>query len=376
MARKLALKRLRPSDLSFFSAHLKSGLTRGKQKGFNLDKSVVEGEFFPSLTSVLITRPKKAIHLDLLLFGPGSGPVETLSRKIKIDAKNFRLNGEVINNPADSPARYDILQANDFALIEFAGEAEPTAVKVLLISGATAADRQLHHSLVEFFPRGSMRPLSTDELTALVASAAPADDHPIYQWSGPSELEDIAGGGARSIEQLNLRSRGRGLTQDELQDAKAAAELTGQRGEALVNRLLSASGLADVESFEWTASENAIAPYDFRVVRSGITRHVDVKSTSGDFANPVHLSYAELRTACLQRVPYDLYRVFELNGDRPRMRIAENVGPQLLPVLQVLESLPKGIVPDSVSVAPEFLQFGPGEYELDSLDAADSREEG
>lgn len=375
MVRKLALKKLRSSDLSFFSSYLERGLTRGKQKGFNLDKAVVEGEFFPSLTSLLVTRPKKAIHLDLLLSGPGLAGVEALSRKIKIDAKNFRLNGEVINNPAEAPQRFDGLAPDDYALIDFVGESEPTTVRVLLISAAEPVDALLHKAFAARFPQGSMRSLTTDELAALVAQAGSIPEHPIHLWADDARLEDIASGGSESIERLNARSGGRGLTQDELQVAKAAAELTGQRGEELVNRFLSELRLPGLEAFDWVASENAIAPFDFRVVIGGIVRNVDVKSTAGAFENPVHLSYAELRTACAGGTPYDLYRVFKLNDELPRMRIALNVGPRLLPVLRVLESLPNGVTPDSVSVHPRVLDFEAQEYEIDGTDAASSEQD-
>jgi len=363
MTRKLAIKRLRSSDLSLFNTYLAKGLTKGKQKGFNLDKVVLEGAFFPSLTSVLITRPKKALLVDLFLDGPGLTGPESLARKIKIDAKNFRLNGEVINNPTWAPGKYDALAAGDLAVLEFVGQSEPSSVKVLLVSAADPADSQIHAALSAEFPQGSMRVLSTETLARIVSETNPAPSHPLRQWADDS-LEDIAAGGSDAIERVNRRSAGRGLSLEELQDAKAAAELTGQRGEAAVNRFLSAGGLSGVESFEWTSSENAIAPYDFLLRVDGKLRYADVKSTSGPFENPIHLSMAEMRIACRETGEYDLFRVSRLSSGIPRLRIARNVGPSLRPLMLTLNALPGGVGVDSLSIRPDFFAFEDSEHEI------------
>jgi len=101
---KLAVKRLRKSDLSFFQIYFKDH-QKSKQKGFNLDKAVLEAVFFPGLTAHLKGREKQAAFVDLVLAGPGLAPDLPLARKVKIDGKNFRLNGEYIPNPSHDGKR-------------------------------------------------------------------------------------------------------------------------------------------------------------------------------------------------------------------------------------------------------------------------------
>ena len=131
MLRKLALKKLKASDLSFFKAYLIKH-PQTKQKGFNLDKKVVEKLFFPALTASLQPLNKKAAHVDLIVFGPGMAEAHHLARKIKQDSKNIRLNGEFIDGPVTEPNRYDIIAPGDFAIMEFTGTAMPEAVNVIL----------------------------------------------------------------------------------------------------------------------------------------------------------------------------------------------------------------------------------------------------
>jgi hypothetical protein len=376
MPKKIAVKRLRSSDLSLFKSYLTRGLTRGKQKGFNLDKAILEGEFFPSLWEALLTKPKKAVHVDLLLNGPGMRGAESLSRKVKIDAKNFRLNGEVVANPESDPGRYDSLRLNDFAILEFGGHQVPTSVRVLLIAEGESQDRKLHEVLAARFPTGSMHVLSGEQLSSLIQAADPDPAHPVRSWAEDPPLEEVAAGSVDAIERLNKGPAHRGLSLEELQDAKAAAELTGQRGEALVDAFLAGGLLVGLSSYEWTSNENAIAPYDFGITVAATRRNVDVKSTSGPFENPMHLSLNEVRVACAGQEPYDLFRVFKVDASSGRLRIARDVGPALLPVLKGLSNLPAGVTVDSLSIKPSFFQFDEGEYSLDAPNDASEEDSG
>lgn len=82
-----------------------------------------------------------------------------------------------------------------------------------------------------------------------------------------------------------------------------------------------------------------------------------VKSTEGNFDNPIHISYNEL-LQMRESDNYDLYRVYEIIEMTAQLRIAHNVQSFAEDVLTVLEQLPDGVKPDSISVLSEVLNFG------------------
>ena len=69
------------------------------------------------------------------------------------------------------------------------------------------------------------------------------------------------------------------------------------------------------------------------------------------------MSSGELEAAAHDSVRYDIMRVYELNHEGARLRIATNVGPFAKGVIGGL-SLPAGVEPDSYSIAPSFLTWG------------------
>ena len=93
MSKKIALKKLKSSDLSFFKSYLQNN-PKAKQKGFNLDNKVLGKKFFPSLKDLLRPLHKKATHVDLMIFGPGLARGHNLARKIKIDEKKLKRYSE------------------------------------------------------------------------------------------------------------------------------------------------------------------------------------------------------------------------------------------------------------------------------------------
>lgn len=372
MSRKLAIKRLRQSDLSLF----KSGLARypkGKQKGFNIDKAVLEGTFFPSLTAFLEPLDKRATPVDLILFGPGVTQPDALTRKVKRDAKNFRLNGEVVNNPLVDPVRYDVLAPDDFALMEFTGAAAPSAVKVVLVAAGHLDDAGTHRALAALFPIGSMRPISEDEIRQAIQLARPPPAHPIRDWLDEGLEEEVGRGDGEATEQLNHRRPNRGMSLSELQSARAAAERIGRIGEELLDDLLgeSPSPVPDIAAHEWVAQVNAISPFDFLLTTSaGVVRHADAKSTSGSFDNPIHLSIAEIHHATQSGVPYDIFRLFDVKESSAMLRIAPDVASRLAPVVDALRAMPAGVKVDSLSFEPTFFGFAPEEIAINLEDDA------
>lgn len=365
--KKLALKKLKASDLSFFKSYLTKH-PQTKQKGLNLDLRVMQGQFFPSLKALLEPLDKMAAHVDLTMFGPGMASAHSLARKVKRDAKNIRLNGEIVDSPVDQPGRYDVLAPGDFAIMEFVGAALPRAVSVVLIAAGHREDSSVHSALQPFlpFPDDSMKTLSEDDLRSVVNIADPSVDHPIRDWLDTDLLEEVGQGDATAAETLNKRRPGRGLSPSDFKASKDSAERTGRLGEELLDQFLRSPGLPDVLSYEWVAQTNAISPFDFRLGAEGDgERHADAKSTSGKFENPIYLSIAEVRHAVEDGVPYDIFRLYDVKETSAFLKIAKDVGPRLALVLTSLKGMPAGVRVDSLSFDPLFFDFDSETYCLE-----------
>ena len=105
--------------------------------------------------------------------------------------------------------------------------------------------------------------------------------------------------------------------------------------------------------------DDYVAPYDFTVVNAaGNEIRLDVKSTSGPFERPLHVSMAELLEMADEGRRYDLYRVYGLEEGAASLRIAENLSGFAASLIRVFEGLPAGVTPDGVSIAPDTLPFG------------------
>ncbi|AZD79034.1 protein NO VEIN domain-containing protein [Pseudomonas chlororaphis] len=357
MPRKLALKRLTASDLTLFKWHLQHH-PAGKQKGFNLDTRILVDRLYPQLGEPALV-PQPRFPLDLYLYGPGLAPANNLQRKILKQQKNWRLNGELIYNPVESPDLYNVLVPGDYALFEFSGDVIPTTANVVLISSALTADAGIHAELVRRFPDGSMWVLEEGLIQEVLARAVPPTGHPLYDWTETSFLEDAALGGAVGVEAINSRRGGRGISPEDFMRSRRNAEATGVAGEELLNAWLEGEQRGGrVQAFEWTASDNAVAPYDFRIMDAdGEVRVVDAKSTVGGFSNPIHLSLSELKVAVHGPEPYDIYRLYEVGESGAKMRVARNVGLSLHNAFEALSAFPEGITVDGFSIRPECLDF-------------------
>lgn len=357
--RKLALKKLKGSDLSFFKSYF-SKHPQTKQKGFNLDTKLLEGEFYPGLKERLNPLPKKAVHVDLTLMGPGLSPAYTLARKIKIDAKNLRLNGELVHDPDDQLGRFDVLGEDDFALFEFGGAPLPDTVSTVLIAAKHIEDAALHRHFQLMLPRktDSMCVVTEDVLNTLIEAALPSEGHPIRDWLSADLLEGVAVGDSVAVDVINKRRAGRGMTAEALKSAKASAERTGELGEELLDAFLAEDGLPDLDSHTWTSQENAISPFDFLLrMKDGGIRHVDAKSTAAKFETPLYLSTAEIRHALSSDVPYDIFRLYEVNESGANLRIARDIKKSLSSLQRALAELPKGVRVDSLAFEPKFFDF-------------------
>lgn len=358
MPRKLTLKKLKASDLSFFQPYLVRN-PQGKQKGFNLDRRIIETALFPALTALIAASPERRAPVALTLYGPGGAPSHLLMRKILKQEKNWRLNGETIHNPEDEPNRYDALAPEDIAIMEFAGDGAPSAVKVVLLSGTHPDDSTTHSVLSAMFPAPSMSLISEEQIELAIGHGNPRADHPIRDWLDKDLLEDVGLGSGEAVERIVVRRSGRGLSASDLQKAKANAEAIGQIGEWLLDFHYASIQPHDViASSEWVAKVNVISPFDFALAHhDGSVWHVDAKSTAGPFANPIHLSLAEINHALSSGVPYHLCRLYNVTETAATFRMAENIAESLRPIAPILQALPSGVKVDSLSFKPEFFAF-------------------
>ena len=359
MQRRLAVKRLTASDLTLFEWQFRNR-PAGNQKSINLNADVFINELFPSLPEASADTNGR-IPLDLYIYGPGHSGVHNLQRKILKGSayKNWRLNGEFIVNPENEPTRYNILQPGDVVVFDFLGRVLPKSAKMVLVSQFETLDRIAYEKLVPILGSRSMASVTLAQLQA-IADQLGDEEHPFHELTLDAELEDAALGGVRGTTTLRRRQGTRALSREELQRARQMAEEIGRTGEEFVLqyliRLKTSGAILD---FVWTSDTNAVAPYDFVVTLSDRQEIViDVKSTSGEFERPIHISGAELIEMTAGR-RYDIYRVYELSETSAILRISERVGDLAAAILASFDQLPKGVRTDSVSVDIAVLSFGP-----------------
>jgi hypothetical protein len=359
VSRKLALKRLTASDLTLFKWHF---LNRpaGNQKAINMDQRVLVHALYPSLPEAVESLPDPRVLINLSILGPGLAGPHPLARKILKQQKNWRLDGEFIENPNDAPERFNGLREGDFALLEFRGAPLPNVVRMALISRNHAEDTGLHAEFESRFGATSMSTLDDATLDQIVDTAAPPVGHPIFDLVDTEVLEDVALGGTESIEKLLKRRKGRGLSPEDLKNSKEVAERNGRLGEEILNEhfeVLRTQGT--LGGFEWVSASNAISPYDFHLTTGAgpIERLLDAKATSGSFSNPIHLSLAELIRSQQGDFPYDIYRLYEVREASAKLRVARNVGPALRPILDAVAKLPARVTVDGFCIPTDLLSF-------------------
>ncbi len=338
MARKLAIKRLTASDLTFFEWQYRKSAS--KQKAINLNADVFVDRLYPGLSDP--SSPRR-LPVDIFIYGPGLEGEYNLQRKVlkPVGSKNWRLNGEFVLNPDDSPQRFNSLEANDFVVFDFSDGMLPVSINMVFIANAVSEDREIHSSLDQFLGADGMLGLSPSQLEAVVSRVASAREHPIYKLSLDTDsldpdLEDVALGGSQGRERLLSRPSSRKISREDLQKAKENADHIGRHGEQYVNEYFTKlEEEGKVRSFEWVSDDNSISPYDFRVNEETSVILVDVKSTQGEFK---------------------------------RLRISKDVRKFAKSVLEALEHLPSGVFSDSVSFAPTLLSFeDPMTIELSEL---------
>lgn len=353
---KIAIKVLTASDLSFFRVHLE----RSKQKAINLNSDVFIEQFYPGLKE-----SSSPVVFPLAIVGPGGRAAHRLTRKAlrSTGSKNWRLNGEFVYDPDDEPGRYNELAVGDFAVIAFDGIEKPAAVTLILVS--EREDQELHAAIAArcgFTGRNTMAAVPEaliDELRAV--SGAYRGEHPLDALGFRDSVEEVLFGGAAPALPIGPKTgRSVVMSHEALRNRLLAAEETGQKGEELFGEWLAATDHQD-DDFEWVSQTHARAAFDYEVFRAKwlSTRphvFVDVKTTSGPYERPIHMSISELRFAASAE-NYRIARVYEIGSRQKRLRILRNVDMVARSVIAALGSLPAGAVADSIQLDPAMFEI-------------------
>lgn len=359
MPSKLALKRLTDSDLTFFKWHFDNH-PAGNQKAINLNKNILIDQFYPSLPKI-IHQMQGSITLDLYLYGPGKAGEYNVPRKIQRTRsyKNYRLNGITIPDPDTDTDRYHQLQRDDFVLINFEGNVKPESAMAIFVSQAHPEDKRLHDTLKNYIAGKSMISIRYSELGALISQANATADHPVNLLLQEELIEDAVYGGIEAIKALRKGPSKGKISRKDLENAKRNAESTGRMGEEFVAGYLNGLQAQNkIKDFTWESDENAIAPYDFEIVQSDDSKaFIDVKSTKGNFANNIHISFNEL-LQIREGKPYYIYRVFDIEEINASLKIARIEADFAQNIIGVLESLPPGVSTTGISLKPDTLAFG------------------
>lgn len=359
MKRQLAIKALTASDLTLFEWHYRNE-NAGNQKAINLNANVFVHTLYPRLPEFTLARDGR-FPLDLYIYGPDAAAELNLQRKVikfGTSYKNWRLDGEVISNPLDAPSRFNAMAPGDLAVMEFTGQDFPVSARMVLLAAAAPRDAALHARLAPQVE--SMGAMTLQQLGDAITAAQTPDDHPVHELLLEEAMEDAALGGNQGVDRLVRRRGGRRISRKELMEARERAEALGRFGEELIELHLQARQEADeIIGHEWTSDANPVAPYDFRVTLApDIEERIDVKTTSGPFTRPVHVSLAELREMADESTIYRLYRVYDAQEGRAYLRVSDGIAPLAHQILATLQTLPPGVSVDSFSIDPSGLAFG------------------
>jgi hypothetical protein len=393
MSRKLTLKRLSHSDLSLFKRYLDVHPS-SKQKGINLNAKVLVGALYQSMPA----NGKLPVYLSVYGPGPTVQP-HMLTRKIikSPGAKNWRLNGELINDPTSGdPLRYGLLVPGDLVLMEFfdGPNGNPERIRMILVSVAEPADAPIHRVLDALLPPAkAMIVLGQGKLMRTVSGIVPPG-HPMQDFlTDEAELELLAAGGEVELDEpeaepepvvpaptpgvapaprpprvykpkdFNKTARPSlsRVSAETLAKAKVAASENGEAGEELVNAYLENQVAAG--SCEWSSRINAAGPYDFKLTGTGTDpdEMIDVKTTVGPFETPFHLSINELKQAVSAPGAYRIYRVYDIKS-RPKLRISDDIKEFATKLFPHIQGLPAGVMADGFTLKPQLLEheFGFG----------------
>lgn len=359
---RVAAKQLTVSDLTLFSSQFHKSGQRSKQKAINLNANVFVDQFYPGLRDHF----RRELHFGIAIIGPGGAHPYLLSRKAlrSQGSKNWRLNGELINDPVDQPGRFDVLVEGDVAILAFEGADQPEKLTLVLLSAQT--DPVLHASVCEIAafqpPRESMRQLSEADIRTLVdrSRTAYTSPHPLETLLIADNVEEaIYGTPEATLAALRSDGRGVAVSPESIRRQAVTAGETGQLGEEVFNDWLIQTGHEE-DDFIWVSQTHGRAAFDFEVLAAGWeegsgTLYVDVKATRGPHEASFHMSAAELRWAA-KNAGYRIARVSDLTPESAKVRILGGISDLASLLVSTLDtSLPSNIKVDSVEISHDSL---------------------
>lgn len=353
---KIAIKRLSKSDLTFFTWHFKM-MNAGNQKSINLNAAVFVGELYPDLPSVAAKKGKASFLVDVSIYGPAAAPKHSLARKIVKgnSYKNWRLNGEFVENPLDMPERYNVLREGDFAILIFNDGFAPEELKLILVAENLPEDKSLHSVVFEFMGGRSMSAISSADFELIVNNSNIDDSHAARLMDVEGAFEDASQGGLDGVQQLQKWCGKRSISKEDLRRARDNADVTGMLGEEFVDAYLQDQlNKQIISGYEWSSIKNAVEAFDFVIDEN---EFLDVKSTSGGFSQKIHVSINEL-LHMRDLANYKIYRVYSIDKQRAKLKISANMQKFAISVLQKIDPLISGVRVDTVSISPDILIFG------------------
>lgn len=136
------------------------------------------------------------------------------------------------------------------------------------------------------------------------------------------------------------------------------AKLVGEAGEKLVNKYLENCMESHlIRNFAWESKHDPFAPFDFQVENNdGSIIFIDAKSTAKTFETDIFISYAELQKM-RESDCYLIFRVYLIMETTARMRVSANMKTIASEVLSYMEQAPYGVLPESVMLSPNRIDF-------------------
>lgn len=348
---RFAIKKLTRSDLTFFE-HQFRRQNAGNQKSINLNRNVFVDLIFP-LAGEVTGGVARQFPVPVTIYGPGMRTEPHIITRKVISAggsqKNWRLNGEFVPDPEFDLPRYHGLSADDCVVFGFEGEnGLPTAFHMVLLAQAEPQDMPIRNDIVAVLGTRSMAEISADQLIEIVNRSPPA--HPIRELleaERDQAMQEAALGSAEGTEKLLRQPSRRRMSAEALAKARQAAEAAGRNGEVLIDEwlrsLVREGKLLDAV---WVSEINAINPWDFEITElSGERVRVEVKSTTGPFERPLHISQAEILAAGAASSPRtDLYRVYALSDEAAWVQTSRDIRVFAASVAAASAALPAGVV--------------------------------
>lgn len=336
MPQHIALKYLQSSDLTLFdviwqrdNAWFNAGqIDRvSKQKAINLNAREFLDGLYPGLRAAA-ERGVRRLPLAMTIYGPGAAGPQEVTRKVirSPRSKNWRLNGETIDEPDGEAGRYSRLAPGDLALLKFGGELEPQTVQMALVSAASGEDAVIRE-LMRSMDETGMVLIAPAHLSGLLQRVDVPRAHPLWLLAEDVELDEALErafeGDPAPLEAIKRRrqTRSAGASLDQYLRARQAAELAGREGEEIVAEWLG----EECDVFDWVSDKEPLSPFDMLAeggpIAPGLT-YLDVKTTRGGFNAQFHLPMSEAAFAAELDLPFRLVRVFDLQSGVPKARVS------------------------------------------------------